>query len=80
MLERYCRQINQTYHRHCANYYNGTVDKLNRHIMDTMFSIRPNCRQIKQNYNKHCATYQRGLVDKSNKPIIDTVLTIKMVW
>ena len=40
LLERYCRQIRQTYHRHCVNYKNGIVDKSNRTIIYNIFSIR----------------------------------------
>ena len=39
LLERYCRQIKQTYHRHYVFYHNGIVDKSNGPIIDNMFSI-----------------------------------------
>ena len=40
LLERYCRQIKQNYHRHCVNYQNGIVHTSNRPIINNMFSIR----------------------------------------
>jgi hypothetical protein len=40
LLERYCREIKQTYHWYCANYYIGTAEKSDRPIIYAMFSIR----------------------------------------
>jgi hypothetical protein len=40
LLEWYCRQIKETYHRHCANYENGIVDKSNSSINDNALTIR----------------------------------------
>ena len=40
LLEWYCRQMTQTYHRHYVLYQNGIVDKSNRPIMENMFYIR----------------------------------------
>ena len=79
LLERYCRQMKQTYHRHyvlCQN----VLQTNQAYLSWTICSILERyCRQIKQNYHRHCFNYQSGIVDKSNKPIIDTVLTIRTV-
>ena len=58
LLEWYCRQIKETYHRHCANYGNGIAEQSNRPIIYTMFSLlKRYCIQIKQTYHKHSVNY-----------------------
>ena len=52
LLERYCREIKQTYNIYCANCQNGIVDKLTRPIIDTVLTIIKDCRQIKQIYQR----------------------------
>ena len=39
LLVRYCRQIKQTYHRYCVNYYNSIAVKSNRPIIFTVLTI-----------------------------------------
>ena len=40
LLERYCRQMKESYHRHYVLCQNGIVDKSNKPIMDNLFYIR----------------------------------------
>ena len=40
LLQRYCRQIKHAYYSHCANYYNGIVDKSKRSSIVTVLTIR----------------------------------------
>ena len=77
LLERYCRQIKQTYDRYCANCQNGIVDKLTRPIKDNVLTIIRDCRQIKQTYHRKYVLCQNGFVDKSNRPIMDKVFSIR---
>ena len=71
LLERYCRQLKQTSHWHCANYFNGIAEKWNRTIIYTMCSLLERyCREIKQTYHWHCANYYNGIAEKSDRPII----------
>ena len=79
LLEWYCRQVKQTYHRQYVLYQNGIINKSDRPIIYNMLSIRIVLQKIKQIYHRHCVNYQNGIVDKSNRPIIDVVLTIRTV-
>ena len=72
LLEQYCRQIKETYHRHCVNYQNCILDKSNRSIIGTIGTVL-------QIYHRHCVNYQIGIAEKSDKPILDTLLTIRTV-
>ena len=48
LLEQYCRQIKETYHRHSVNYQNSIVDTSNRQIIDTVLVFRT-VQQTKKN-------------------------------
>jgi hypothetical protein len=76
LLEGYCRQIKQTYHSPCANYYNGIIDKSNIPIIVTVLTIRTG---LQYPSNSSYREYSMAIWFVYNTVLIDSTVTIKVI-